>query len=33
MEWPTAVTTTEGRELLEAAGFVRNYQGITLYAA
>jgi ATP-dependent Lhr-like helicase len=33
-EWngrPT--TTTEGRELLEAAGFVRDYQGMTLYAA
>ena len=27
------VTTTEGRELLEAAGFVRDYQGMTLYAA
>lgn len=26
------VTTTEGRELLEAAGFVRDYQGMTLYA-
>jgi hypothetical protein len=26
-------TTTEGRELLEAAGFVRDYQGMTLYAA
>jgi ATP-dependent helicase Lhr and Lhr-like helicase len=27
------VTTTEGRELLEAAGFVRDYQGMVLYAA
>ena len=27
------VTATEGRELLEAAGFVRDYQGMTLYAA
>jgi ATP-dependent helicase Lhr and Lhr-like helicase len=27
------VTTTEGRELLEAAGFVRDYQCMTLYAA
>jgi hypothetical protein len=27
------VTTTEGRELLEAAAFVRDYQGMTLYAA
>jgi ATP-dependent Lhr-like helicase len=27
------VTTTEGRDLLEAAGFVRDYQGMTLYAA
>jgi ATP-dependent Lhr-like helicase len=27
------VTSTEGRELLEAAGFVRDYQGMTLYAA
>ncbi len=26
------VTATEGRELLEAAGFVRDYQGMTLYA-
>jgi ATP-dependent Lhr-like helicase len=26
------VTTTEGRELLEAAGFVRDYQAMTLYA-
>jgi ATP-dependent Lhr-like helicase len=26
------VTTTEGRELLEEAGFVRDYQGMTLYA-
>jgi ATP-dependent Lhr-like helicase len=27
------VTTTEGRELLELAGFVRDYQGMTLYAS
>lgn len=27
------VTTTEGRELLEAVGFVRDYQGMVLYAA
>jgi ATP-dependent Lhr-like helicase len=27
------VTATEGRTLLEAAGFVRDYQGLTLYAA
>jgi ATP-dependent Lhr-like helicase len=27
------VTSTEGRELLESAGFVRDYQGMTLYAA
>jgi ATP-dependent Lhr-like helicase len=27
------VTATEGRELLEAAGFVRDYQEMTLYAA
>jgi ATP-dependent Lhr-like helicase len=27
------VTATAGRELLEAAGFVRDYQGMTLYAA
>jgi ATP-dependent Lhr-like helicase len=27
------VTQTEGRELLERAGFVRDYQGMTLYAA
>ena len=27
------VTTTEGRELLEAAGFVRDYNAMTLYAA
>jgi ATP-dependent Lhr-like helicase len=27
------VTTTEARPLLEAAGFVRDYQGMTLYAA
>jgi ATP-dependent helicase Lhr and Lhr-like helicase len=26
------VTTTVGKELLEAAGFVRDYQGMTLYA-
>jgi ATP-dependent Lhr-like helicase len=33
-EWNSQpVTTTEGRELLEAAGFVRDYQGMTLYAA
>jgi ATP-dependent Lhr-like helicase len=33
-EWNGApVTTSEGRELLEAAGFVRDYQGMTLYAA
>jgi hypothetical protein len=33
-EWnEQPVTTTEGRELLEAAGFVRDYQGMTLYAA
>ena len=33
-EWNgQTVTTTEGRELLEAAGFVRDYQGMTLYAA
>src|SRR5437588_3840398 len=25
------VTTSEGRELLEQAGFVRDYQGMTLY--
>jgi ATP-dependent Lhr-like helicase len=32
-EWNgRAVTTTEGRELLEEAGFVRDYQGMTLYA-
>ncbi len=33
-EWngrPT--TTTQGREVLETAGFVRDYQGMTLYAA
>ena len=28
-----AVVETEGRELLETAGFVRDYQGMTLYAA
>jgi ATP-dependent Lhr-like helicase len=27
------VTATEGRELLEAAGFVHDYQGMTLYTA
>ena len=27
------VTSTEGRELLEAAGFVRDYQEMSLYAA
>jgi hypothetical protein len=27
------VTATEGREVLEAAGFVRDYQGMTLYTA
>jgi ATP-dependent Lhr-like helicase len=27
------VTASEGRELLEMAGFVRDYQGMTLYAA
>jgi ATP-dependent Lhr-like helicase len=27
------VTATDGRELLEAAGFVRDYQAMTLYAA
>ncbi len=27
------VTTTAGKEMLEAAGFVRDYQGMTLYAA
>ena len=27
------VTTSAGRELLEAAGFVRDYQGMTLFAA
>jgi ATP-dependent helicase Lhr and Lhr-like helicase len=27
------VTATEGKELLESAGFVRDYQGMTLYAA
>jgi ATP-dependent Lhr-like helicase len=33
-EWnEQPVTTSEGRELLEAAGFVRDYQGMTLYAA
>jgi ATP-dependent Lhr-like helicase len=26
------VTTTEGKDVLEAAGFVRDYQGMTLYA-
>jgi ATP-dependent Lhr-like helicase len=33
-EWNSGpVTASEGRELLEAAGFVRDYQGMTLYAA
>jgi ATP-dependent Lhr-like helicase len=33
-EWNGApVTTTVGRDLLEAAGFVRDYQALTLYAA
>jgi ATP-dependent Lhr-like helicase len=33
-EWNgQAVTNTEGRELLEAVGFVRDYQEMTLYAA
>src|SRR5262249_43243920 len=33
-EWNgTPITTSEGKELLEAAGFVRDYQGMTLYAA
>jgi ATP-dependent Lhr-like helicase len=33
-EWNgTPVTSSEGRELLEAAGFVRDYQQMTLYAA
>jgi ATP-dependent Lhr-like helicase len=27
------VTKSEGRELLEAAGFVHDYQGMTLYSA
>jgi ATP-dependent Lhr-like helicase len=27
------VTSTDGRDMLEAAGFVRDYQGMTLYAA
>jgi ATP-dependent Lhr-like helicase len=27
------VTSTEGKDLLEAAGFVRDYQGMVLYAA
>jgi ATP-dependent Lhr-like helicase len=27
------VTTTAGKDLLESAGFVRDYQGMTLYAA
>ena len=31
-EWNNApVTTTPGRDLLEAAGFVRDYQAMTLY--
>jgi hypothetical protein len=34
VEWNgRPATTTEGRELLEAAGFVRDYQEMTLYAA
>ncbi len=33
-EWNNRpVTSTEGQELLQAAGFVRDYQGMTLYAA
>jgi ATP-dependent Lhr-like helicase len=33
-EWnDQPVTKSEGRELLEEAGFVRDYQGMTLYAA
>src|SRR5262249_24804229 len=33
-EWNgQGVTASPGRELLEAAGFVRDYQGMTLYAA
>jgi len=33
-EWNNRpVTETEGRELLETAGFVRDYQSMTLYAA
>ena len=33
VEWNgQQVTSTEGRELLEAAGFVRDYQSMTLYA-
>ena len=33
-EWNgETVTSTPGRELLDAAGFVRDYQGMTLYAA
>jgi ATP-dependent Lhr-like helicase len=33
-EWNAQpVTATEGRDLLEAAGFVRDYQSMTLYAA
>jgi hypothetical protein len=33
-EWNgRAVAATEGRELLEAAGFVRDYNAMTLYAA
>ena len=32
-EWNNQpVTTTEGRALLESVGFVRDYQGMTLYA-
>jgi ATP-dependent Lhr-like helicase len=33
-EWnEQPVTSSKGREVLEAAGFVRDYQGMTLYAA
>ena len=33
-EWNNQpVTTSEGREFLEAAGFVRDYQAMTLFAA
>jgi hypothetical protein len=30
---PLPGAATEGRELLETAGFVRDYQEMTLYAA